>query len=194
MAYDVLRESVALIEAGRAEPVRRLSRRRRFAAMGVDISGDMAVTMFARRGVGNIQQETHVLALRDGVWTWLGGGGGSADERLLADRPAALPSHLSLLGRGVAASSDPRVIITSGAGGVRDTRGQDEPSDGGRWISHSVIRVNAEVALVEAFSRSLSVPWHGHVVLVWCGDQPTRVVARDASGASLAELRVGDPR
>jgi hypothetical protein len=194
VAYDVLRESVALIEAGRAEPVHRLSRRRRFAAMAVDMSGDMAVTMFARRGVGNIQQDTHVLVLRDGVWTLLGGGGGSADERLLADRPATLPSHISLLGRDFPASSDPRVIVTSGAGGTRDTRGQFEPSDGGRWISYFVIRVNAEVALVEAFHRSLSVPWHGHVVLVWCGDQPKRVAARNASGASLAELRVDDPR
>jgi hypothetical protein len=192
VAYDVLRESVALIQAAGAEPVRRLSRRRRFAAMAVDVSGDMAVTLFARRGVGNIQQDTHVLVLRDGVWTLLGGGGGSADERLLADRPATLPPHISLLGPDVPASSDPRVITASGAGGTRDTRGQFEPSDGGRWISYCVIRVNAEVAVVEAFNRSLSVPWHGHVVLVWCGDHPKRVVAYSASGASLAELSVGD--
>lgn len=75
MAYDVLAESVALIESRRLEPVRRLTRRRRFAAMAVDVAGDVAGTMFARRGVGCIWQETHVLALRDGQWTWLGGAG-----------------------------------------------------------------------------------------------------------------------
>jgi len=42
---------VALIEAGRAEPVRTLSRRRRFAAMAVDVAGDVAVTMFARQAL-----------------------------------------------------------------------------------------------------------------------------------------------
>jgi hypothetical protein len=108
MAYDLLQESVALIEAGRAEPVRSLSRRRRFAAMAVDVAGDVAVTMFARRGVGCVQQEIHVLALRDGAWTWLGGGGASSDDGLLADRPAVLLPGISLLGRDVQVSSDPR--------------------------------------------------------------------------------------
>ena len=42
---------MALIEAGRAEPVRTLSRRRRFAAMAVDVAGDVAVTMFARQAL-----------------------------------------------------------------------------------------------------------------------------------------------
>jgi hypothetical protein len=39
--------------------------------MAVDIAGDVAITLFARRGVGWIWKETHVLALRDGEWTWL---------------------------------------------------------------------------------------------------------------------------
>lgn len=107
MAYDLLQESVALIEAGHAEPVRSLSRRR-FAAMAVDVAGDVAVTMFARRGVGCVQQEIHVLALRDGAWTWLGGGGASSDDGLLAHRPAVLLPGISLLGRDVQVSSDPR--------------------------------------------------------------------------------------
>lgn len=189
VAYDVLKESVALIESGRAQPVRRLSRRRRFAAMAVDVSGDVAASMFARRGVGCVQQEIHVLALRDGAWAWLGGGGASSDEQLLADRPAELPES-PRLDRHVAMVSDPRVIASSGAGGVLDTGGQaGEPSDGGRWISYSVIRVNAQVASVDALGRSLSVPWHGHVLLVWCGGQPPCIVARNRSGEALAELR-----
>jgi len=85
VAYDALAESVALIESRRLEPVRRLSRRRRFAAMAVDVVGDVAASMFARRGVGCIWQETHVLALRDGQWALLGGGGGTGNEDLLTD-------------------------------------------------------------------------------------------------------------
>jgi hypothetical protein len=80
VAYDVLAESVALIDAGGVEPVLRLTRRRRFGAMAVDVAGDVAVTMFARRGVGCIWKEIHVLALRDGEWKWLGGGGSDGDH------------------------------------------------------------------------------------------------------------------
>lgn len=190
VAYDILQESIALIEAGRAEPVRSLTRRRRFAAMGVDVSGDVAASMFARRGVGCIHQEIHVLALQGGAWKWLGGGGSSSsNQQLLADRPAAL-SPPFLLGAHAAVSSDSRVIGSAGAGGVLDDRGQDEPADGGRWISYAVIEVSAQVATVEAFARSLAVPWHGQVLLVWCGsDMPPSVVARTANGDELAELR-----
>jgi hypothetical protein len=188
VAYDVLRESIALIDAGHAEPVRSLTRRRRFAAMAVDVSDDVAVTMFARRGVGCVQQERHVLALREGAWTRLGGGGSSSDERLLADRPAVL-SGPPLWGPEAPVSSDSRVILSSGAGGTLDTRGQIEPPDGGRWVSYWVIQVNAEVASVEALGRSRSVPWHGHVLVVWCGDRPVSAFARSKSGEKLAELR-----
>jgi hypothetical protein len=187
MAYDIVQESVALIEAGRAEPVRSLTRRRRFAAMAVDVSDDVAVTMFARRGVGCVHQEMHVLALRDDGWTWLGGGGGSSDERLLADRPAAL-SGRSWLGPDAPVSTNARIIASLGVGGSLDDGSQDEPSDGGRWISHSAIRVSAEVASVEVFDRNLDVPWHGYLLVVWCGD-PSDAVARDATGRNLAELR-----
>ena len=188
MAYDVLRESVALIEAGRAEPVRSLTRRRRFAAMAVDVSDAVAVTMFARRGVGCVQKEIHVLTLLDGAWTLLGGGGGSSDERLLADRPTVL-SGPYLWGPDAPVSSDSRVIVSTGAGGTLDTRGQTEPPDGGRWVSYCDIQVNAQVASVERLGRSRSVPWHGHVLVVWCGARPASAVARSESGENLAELR-----
>jgi hypothetical protein len=90
VAYDALAESVALIQSRHLAPVRRLSRRRRFAAMAVDVAGDIAVTMFARRGVGCIWIDTHVIPLHEGQWTMLGGGGATSDESLLADRPEVL--------------------------------------------------------------------------------------------------------
>ena len=76
--------------------------------MGVDVAGDLAVTMFARRGVGCVWNEIHVLAFRGGEWRLLGGGGSTGgDEDLLADRPAVLPSWLGL-GGGAATGADPR--------------------------------------------------------------------------------------
>jgi hypothetical protein len=188
VAYDALAESLALIESRHVEPVRRLTRRRRFAAMAVDVAGDLAVSMFARRGVGCIWQETHVFALRDGQWAWLGGGGGTSDADLLADRPAVLPDYLRL-GRDAVTGADPQIIAVNGMGGVLD--GCDEPDgrpDNGRWISHADVRVNALVRSVQVSGRWLSVPWHGHVVLVWSGGPPPRVVAHDDSGQALGEV------
>jgi hypothetical protein len=190
VAYDVLAESVALIEAGRAEPVPRLSRRRRFAAMAVDVAGDVAVTMFARRGVGRIWKETHVLALRDGEWTWLGGGGSDGDQDLLADRPTVLPAFLGL-GAEPMQGADPRVMAVSGSGGVLDDgdgTGRGRQSE--RWISHATLRVNAHVTSVQVAERLLVVPWHGHVVVVWSERQPPRVVALDEGGNSRAEIQL----
>ncbi len=188
MAYDVLAESVALIEAGRAEPVSRLSRRRRFAPMAVDVDGDAAVAMFARRGVGRICKEIHVLALRDGEWTLLGGGGTDGDQDLLADRPEVLPTFL---GRGVQ-GVDPRVMASTWSGGSSDGGDGTGPSPP-RWISYAELRVNAEVTSVRVADRLLVVPWHGRVVVVWSGRAP-RVVALDEAGKPRAELQLASTR
>src|SRR6478752_1832458 len=93
MSYDALAASVLLIGARQPFPVPRLSRRRRFAAMAVDVAGDHASTMFLRRSVGCDVQETWVLARREDRWRVLGGGGGTVDHDagLLADRPETIP-------------------------------------------------------------------------------------------------------
>jgi hypothetical protein len=189
VAYDVLAESIALIEAGRAEPVPRLSRRRRFAAIAVDVAGDVAASMFARRGVGCVWKEIHVLAFRGGEWRLLGGGGSNGDPDLLADRPAVLPSSLGL---GSETGVDPQVMALSGSGGVLDDG--DGPAgwpQSKRWISYADLRVNAQVTSVQAAERLLVVPWHGHVVVVWSGREPPRVVALDRAGISRAEMQLG---
>ena len=190
VAYDALAESVALIESRHVEPVRRLSRRRRFAAMAVDVDGDVAASMFARRGVGCICQETHVLAVRDGQWARLGGGGASSDQDLLADRPAVLPSYL-MVGRDRVTSADPQIIAVGGSGGVLDGGDQtDRRPDSGRWISYADVRVNAQVTSVQVSGRRLSVPWHGHVLVVWSEREPPRVVAYGDAGRALGEVLV----
>lgn len=192
MAYDALGESVRLIESRRLEPVQRLSRRRRFAAMAVDVADDVAVTMFARRGVGCLWSETHVLVKRHGTWHIFGGGGSSADEDLLAHRPAHLPE-----GRGPSTSGgvDPRIVTVEGGGGVRDHGGRPGRWPwSGRWISYAVVRVNGEVASVGAKGRDIDVPWHGRVVILTARRGPSKVTLRDGTGGFLGEARLRGPR
>jgi hypothetical protein len=106
--------------------------------MAVDVAGDVAASMFARRGVGRLWKEIYVLALRGGEWTWLGGGASDGDQDLLADRPAVLPGSRS---PGSAAGADPRIMSLSGRGGVLDDGGTDPWSPGTRWISYADLRV-----------------------------------------------------
>lgn len=169
MAYDALVESVELIRTGAATPVRRLSRRRRFAPMSVDVGRDFAVTAFARRGVGCVLYETHVLALRKGQWVLLGGGGGGGDDALLADRPGWVPG--SLLDAAVGSRS----IVVTEFGGTSDERGGAGWWPGfGRWISHATVLVSSDVHTVTVAGRRIAVPWHGRPVVAWTDRRPPR--------------------
>ena len=194
MAYDVLAESVALIESPNLKQVTRLSRRRRFAAMAVDVVGDVAVTMFARRGAGCVWEEIHVLALRHGRWHMLGGGGGTADDDLLANRPRVLRPN-QWASQNILAGIDPQEMVASGAGGVRDDGGQTSwwPWHG-RWISYGVARAGARVASVRVDGRVLGVPWHGRVPMVWIGPRPPLLAAYDEREQCLGKARLPVPR
>jgi len=174
MAYDVLAESVELIEHGVTSDPHRLSRRRRFAAMAVDVDGDVACTMFARRGVGTSWRETHLLQRRGGTWTLLGGGGGSGHEGELADRPSArlLGNHVVV--RGGAAVSDAERRSPRGAG----------------WVSSAELLTSREAQAILVGPRTLPVPRHGHLVVVWSSRQPPSIVAVDESGRRLVQLRL----
>ena len=190
MAYDAYTESVRLIELRQVEAVLRLSRRRRFAPMGVDVVGDVAVTMFARRGVGCSWSDTHVLRRRHGEWRMLGGGSGTAGDDLLADRPAQLPSKPAALPDALT-GIDPRLMTLQGGGGVRDSQGAVGWLPwSARWISYVVLRVSAQVASLETDGRKLVVPWHGRVVIVSMKRRPSLVKVHDAGGHVLGEVRV----
>jgi hypothetical protein len=60
----------------------------------------------------------------------------------------------------------------------------------GRWISYADVRVNAQVTSVRVCERRLRVPWHGHVLLVWCEREPPRVVAYNDGGRALGEVHL----
>ncbi|MGY1805004.1 hypothetical protein ACI78T_17115 [Blastococcus sp. SYSU D00922] len=176
MSYDALAESVRLLDGARLPDVARLSRRIRHLPLAVDRDGEVAVTMFLRRGVSGVPLvETHVLARTGGTWRVLGGGGGPAYAVLeprqpLADLGAPAVSHG---GGGVASSGD------------RPWRRSD-------WISYAELEAAAEVAALRVGSRLLPVPGHGCAIVVWRREPPA-VDALDASGAVLGAVDLNRP-
>ncbi|NHA70085.1 hypothetical protein [Phycicoccus flavus] len=192
MAYDALGESVQLIESRELEPVVRLSRRRRFAAMSVDVADDVAVTTFARRGVGCVWSEAHVLVKREGLWHMVGGGGASGDDAVLAPRPVHLPQGLAVL-RATAQGVDPRMFAIGGGGGV-SAAGSGRWPWRSRWISYVDVRVNAEVVSMDVDGRRVAVPWHGRVAVLTARRGSSRVTLYDDTGRRLAEVLAQDPQ
>ena len=185
MAYDFRAESLELIDSGVLEPVWRLSRRRRFAPMSVYVAEDVAVTTFARRGVGCTWHDEHVFSRRAaGPWVWQGSGGNNGQDDLLKDRPDVLLPYLSSeawpMGGG-----DPGPMAVGGGGGVHDG---GTGTGAGRWISTADVRVNAEVNVIVVADRELAVPWHGRISLAWTSSPAPWVVALDGQGRPLASL------
>ncbi len=194
VAYDAFAESVRMIESRHVEPVFRLSRRRRFAPMAVDVAGDVAVTLFARRGVGCVLSEAWVLSKLGPSWHLLGGGGGTGDDHLLDPRPPRLPECLGLpeaAGSGI----DPGVIAFGPGGGVHDGQGgADRWPWSGRWIRYVVLRTSAEVGSLAVDDRTLVVPWHGQVILASATRRSPRVIVNGTGGAVLGEVYPFAPR
>lgn len=184
MAYDATAESLRLIESRELTPVTSLSRRRRHAPMAVDVAGDIAVTMFARRSVGCIVEEVHVLSLQGGEWVMLGGGSGPADDDALAPRPAELPVE-----RSASAGVDPRIATTGSSGGILDSRrARSLWPTRGRWINHGTVRVNAAVDQLVVHDRQIAVPWHGRCVVAWPGRRPQDVDLLAENGTRLGQV------
>jgi hypothetical protein len=141
----------------------------------VDRDGEVAATMFLRRGVsGAAEIDVHVLELTAGGWRLLGGGSGPGDDA--TDRRPLIAQlggpALSPGGGGVARSRPTRL-------GFR----KDE------WISYAQLRVAQEVAVLRVGDRSLPVAGHGCAVVVWVR-QPPRIVALDDAGAVLGPVVV----
>jgi len=178
VAYDRLAESVRLIECGLPEAPPRLSRRRRFAALAVDVDGDVACTLFVVRGAGHFRQEAHVLVRRSGTWTMLGGGGAGSETDGLADR--LTPEQLG------------GPVVVSGSGSVLENANRLMPW-GARYVRYAEVLASSAVHTVEVGDRVLAVPRHGHLVVVWATRRPPVAVARAAHGALVCAVPLTAP-
>jgi hypothetical protein len=171
--YDVLAESVALLEGAPLPDVAQLSRRVRHVALAVDRDGDVAATMFLRRGVSGVPLiDVHALERTDGGWRLLGGGSGPGDEAI-----EARPGRRDLGGLAVS---------HAGGGTARTRRGRlGWPRHD--WVSWAEVRVSREVSALRVDTRELPVAGHGCAVVVWSRGAPV-VVALDAAGAVLGPV------
>jgi hypothetical protein len=178
VAYDRLAESVRLIEHGVPEAPARLSRRRRFAALAVDVDDDVACSLFVVRGPGHFRQEAHVLVRGSGTWTMLGGGGGGSDTDGLADRPT--PEQLG------------GPLVVEGSGSVMRDADRLMPW-GARYVRYTEVLASSAVHTVDVGDRVLAVPRHGRLVVVWATRRPPAAEARAADGRVVCDVHLGAP-
>ena len=175
MAYHAAEESRRIIAEGVDPDPGRLTRRRRFFPMAVDVDGDAAATLFARRGVsGRPQLDTWALVRQAGRWEILGGGGGDASEELFVRRPAAVTigGHLASLGGGSTSRNADRLMPW-----------------GGKWVHYATYLTAVEVAAVSVNGeRRLDVAVHGHIVVVWSERRPPNLRVLGQDGRMLASV------
>lgn len=177
MSYDRLAESVRLLEGEPPASDARLSRRVRFVPLAADRDGDVAATMFLRRGVSGVPElDVHSLELYDGRWRMLGGAGGPG-AAALEPRPerASLQALAVSFGSGGTARSSSRSL-----GWAPDL-----------WVWWAELRAAREVAALGVGERRIPVAAHGMAVVVWT-DRPPEISALDASGAVLGSIPVRD--
>lgn len=176
MAYDRLVESRKLIEQGAPDTPFRLSRRRRFIPLAVDVDHDVAATLFVRRGVsGNPNLEAWTLERRDGAWVVLGGGGGDGHDELFAPRDA-MEGHHRHLGGGWTLRDADRLMPWPRRG-----------------ISHAELRLGAQVAALQIDDRRVEVAPHGVAIVVWRSPKPPAIRLLNPTGELLDTVRPPRP-
>lgn len=176
MSYDRLAESVRLLEGAPPAGDARLSRRVRWLPLAVDRDGDVAATMFLRRGVSGVAElDVHALELIGGTWRLLGGGSGPGDLAV-EPRPAV---------------ADLAVPAISRAGGGT-ARSGPLGWDRSRWVWWAELRVAREVAaLLVNGERRIPVAAHGLALVVWTDRRP-EIAALDTSGVILGAVPLPD--
>ncbi len=175
MAYDVLAESRRLLAGGVPEVPLKLTRRRRFIPVACDVDGDVAATLFVRRGVsGNPWLEAWALERRDGDWVVLGGGSGDGHDELFERRDQI---------EGIAVSYGGGWTIRGGDGLLPLLR---------RGVSHATMRLASQVAALDVADRRIEVPSHGLAIVVWASRRPPSVAGLSANGEPLAAVPLRD--
>lgn len=178
MSYDRLAESVRLLEGGPPASDARLSRRVRWLPLAVDRDGDVAVTMFLRRGVSGVAElEVHSLELVGETWRLLGGGSGPGDLAI-ETRPAL--------------ADLPAPAVSRGGGGT--ARSGLLGWDCSLWVWWAELRAAREVAeLLVNGERRIPVAAHGMALVVWTDRRP-EIAALDAAGVELGVVTLPERR
>ncbi len=180
MAHDLVNEGCRILAEGLPEPPARLSRRHRLVALAADVDGDAAAVLFARRGTSG-QPWFEVVVFekhRGGGWESPGGSGGAAEDDILDDRPpsAALGAPLRWEGGGACRG---RLAPRLPPGVWR----------GRRLLNHTLVRAAAETAQVRVRGahgeRTLPVPRHGQLIVVWRGRAAPSLTPWSAAGMRI---------
>ncbi|MFG2003172.1 hypothetical protein ACGFNU_28830 [Spirillospora sp. NPDC048911] len=149
-----------------------------FLPLGVDVDGDIGVVTFLSREPLGLFIEGTMFHRRNGEWMELGGGGGSAPDQPLARRTASElgGQHLRRYGTGKTVRNADRLLPW-----------------GAKWVSQARLQVSAEVARLRVGNRFMSVPAHGHAVVVWGARRAPVVEALADDGSVLGSLDLGQP-
>ena len=174
MSYDRLAESVRLLEGEPPASEVRLSRRVRWLPLAVDREGDVAATMFLRRGVNGVAEiDVHSLERHDGRWRMLGGSGGPGQEAL-----ELRPDRASLQA----------LALSFGSGGTARSSSRSLGWLPNQWVWWAELRVVREAAaLLVNGERRIPVAAHGLALVVWTERGP-EIAALDASGVVLGSI------
>lgn len=161
-------------------------------ASDIDSDAGVAAVWLARRpGSPDARDETCLFERIEKRWRYLGGGGGSGSELLVAGRPSA-------------SQGGPASVITSMSGTASRSRADREAQGDRRdfsqvgWVACAMFRVAAEVEHLQAGARRITVPEHGYVIIAWKAPPasafPPRppIVAVGEDGSVLSELGPGD--
>lgn len=178
MAYDALVESLRLISGDAVAGAERLTRRRRFLPVAVDVDDDIAATVFLRRAHGGAEWATHLLSRTRSGWQLLGGGGWGLDS-------------LDVLTHVVTANELGGPARADGAGAVWVGKSERPPS-GGRVLRYSILETTDDVHSVTVAARhSVVRPAHGYIVVVWRDKArvPVTLVGHDGQSLGNFDLR-----
>ena len=174
MAQATPEQSLRLLDGAPVARTLRLSRRTRLLPVAVDRDGDVAATLFLRRGVsGEPWLDAHALERVGSSWRPLGGGGGNASAQVFEPR------------RPVAELGS--VAEQLGGGGCLRNAGRLMPW-GAKWVHWAELRMAAEVQTLLLSTRSIPVAEHGLALVVWTAKRPRTVVAADRQGCELGRM------
>jgi hypothetical protein len=175
VAYDVLAESLRLLADGVPDAPVALSRRRRFAPLAAATAGEIAATLFARRGVGGaVWLDKWTLARDGGAWRLLGGGSADTGDDVLTDRPVAGPGGYAELRGTASVALDPDRLLPWGA----------------RHAHAAHVRVSREVRTLRVDGAPQRAPRHGNVLVAWAGRRAPRVTVHGPDGRELAAVEL----